>query len=95
MKTVIVCINRRANPAQPSCGMRGGIELADRLEQAIAARGLNIRLERFACLGHCEDGPNLKLSPNGPFCSHADPEHLESVMQEIEAFIETPTPLPS
>ncbi len=87
MKKVIVCINHRANPSQPSCGARGGGEtLALKLEQEIAARGLNIKLERFRCLGCCRDGPNLKLAPNGRFISHVTPDKLEPVLLEIEAF---------
>lgn len=89
MKTVIVCTNRRSNPAQPSCGARGGDRLADQLEQVIAARGLAIRLERFPCLGRCEEGPNLKLAPDGPICSHLDEAKLPDLLRQIETFIET------
>ena len=87
MKKVIVCINHRANPAQPSCGARGGgEELAERLEKEIEAKGLNIRVERFSCLGFCKDGPVLKLSPGGRFVCEATPDKLEELLQEIECF---------
>ena len=95
MKKVIVCINHRANPAQPSCAARGSLSLADRLEQEITDRGWDIALERFACLGRCEDGPNLKLSPGGSFCSHITPGDLEDLLQEIEQFCHATTETPS
>ena len=86
MKQVIVCTNHRSNPGQPSCSARGSESLADRLQQEISARGLNIKLERFPCLGRCVEGPNLKLSPGGHFISEITPDTLESVLHEIEAF---------
>jgi NADH:ubiquinone oxidoreductase subunit E len=90
VKQVIVCTNLRTNPAQPSCAARGGVILADRLEQAIAARGWHVKLTRFCCLGHCETGPNLKLSPGGQFISDIKPDKLDQVLQQIEAFSTDP-----
>jgi (2Fe-2S) ferredoxin len=87
VKKLIICINYRANPAQPSCAARGSKELADRLEREIAARGWDIRLERFFCLGRCAEGPNLKLVPGGGFISGITPEKLQDVLLEIEAFL--------
>lgn len=67
MKTIIVCVNHRSNPDQPSCAARGGIEIADCLEAEIVRNQLNIDIERFNCLGVCERGPNLKILPSGHF----------------------------
>lgn len=86
MKKVIICVNHRANPAQPSCAARGSIVLADRLEQEINARNWHVSIERFPCLGRCAEGPNLKLAPDGRFISDITPDALERVLQEIEAF---------
>ena len=86
MKQVIVCINHRANPNQPSCAARGGIQLADYLEQAVRDRELDIKVTRFPCLGRCEEGPNLKLAPGGRYISHVTAGDLEQVMTEINAF---------
>jgi (2Fe-2S) ferredoxin len=83
MKTIIVCINHRANPNQPSCGARGGIELADLVEKEISRLGLNIRMERFKCLGFCDRGPNLKIAPDGRFIYGAKPEDIPILIQEI------------
>lgn len=86
MKKVIVCVNHRSNPAQPSCAARGGMELADRLEREISLRGIAVAVERFYCLGQCADGPNLKLVPGGQFYSHINPDDVDGLLREIESF---------
>lgn len=85
-KHVTVCVNRRANPDQPSCGMRGGLEIAEALRRAIEERGLEIEVRTFNCLGKCELGPNAKLSPGGEFCHGIQPAELEPLLQKIAAF---------
>lgn len=91
LKQVVVCTNHRANPTQPSCAGRGGGEaLAIKLETEIAARKLQIRVSRFPCLGYCDRGPSLKLSPGGGFICEIDPDNLEEVLQQIEAFSQQP-----
>ncbi len=85
-KIVTVCINRRASPDMPSCGARGGVKIADALEAAIASQGLQVRLERFKCLGQCERGPNVKLSPGGEFCYGVKLENLPQLLEKIVRF---------
>ncbi len=86
MKKVIVCTRHRANPDQPSCAARGSLDLAAWLEREIAARGWDIRLERFDCLGRCEDGPNLRLAPGGPFHQAVTAAQRDALLLEIERF---------
>lgn len=87
MKHVTVCINQRSNPTQPSCAGRGGGEvLAKRLEKEITANAWDIKVERFRCLGRCQEGPIVKLSPGGPFICEVNPDNLEELFQKIEAF---------
>ena len=76
---ITVCINHRANPDVPSCAARGGAEVARCLEQAVAERNLPLRIERFNCLGKCELGPNLKLSPGGNFYHGVSPESIPEI----------------
>lgn len=83
MKTIIVCANHRANPNQPSCGARGGIEIADLAEAEVSRLGLNIHIERFNCLGFCNRGPNLKIAPDGRFIYGAKPEDIPLLILEI------------
>src|SRR3989338_1372057 len=85
-KIVTVCINHRTNPDTPSCGARGGVEIAQALEVAIAGRGLPVAIERFKCLGLCERGPNLKLSPGGEFCHGVRIGDLPQLLEKITAF---------
>ncbi|NWF39106.1 (2Fe-2S) ferredoxin domain-containing protein [Mariprofundus sp. NF] len=87
LKQLVVCTNHRASPNQPSCsGSGGGEALAEKLETEIAARGWNIKVSRFPCLGYCEKGPVVKLSPGGGFICEIDPDNLDGVLQQIEAF---------
>ena len=85
-KTVTVCVNYRANPDTPSCGARGGVGIAEALESAVAERDLPVVVERFNCLGMCERGPNLKLSPGGEFCQGVHLEDLPQLLKKITSF---------
>lgn len=85
-KHITVCINQRANPDTPSCGMRGGLEIAEALKTALAESRLGIDVRTFHCLGKCELGPNAKLSPGGEFCHGLEPTDLTLLLQKIAAF---------
>ena len=82
-KTIIVCINHRANPAVPSCGARGGEAIAQCIEGEIAARKLDIGIERFHCLGFCESGPTIKLSPSGNFHHYVNLQTLPKLIEQL------------
>lgn len=83
---IIVCINQRANPDQPSCGMRGGLEIAEALRLAVEEHGLECVVDTFHCLGKCALGPNAKLSPGGEFCHGLTPGALAPLLEKIAAF---------
>ena len=72
MKKLLVCTNFHKNPNQPSCAARGSKTLASNLAIAIQESELPIVLEQTDCLGFCNIGVNLRLSPNGEFIHHAD-----------------------
>jgi NADH:ubiquinone oxidoreductase subunit E len=61
MKTIVVCTNFRPFTNQPSCAQRGSEALADWLEGEIVSRGLNAKVDRSVCLGHCPVGPNVRI----------------------------------
>jgi len=84
-KVITVCINHRANPDVPSCGARGADAIANLLEREIAAQGLLLKVERFNCLGKCELGPNLKVSPAGGFCHGASVEMIPQWLEQISS----------
>lgn len=86
MKKIVICVNYRANPNQPSCAARGSEEIAQCIEQEIAKRHLAISVERFYCLGHCAVGPNLHLAPNGRLIHWLTKEDIPELLLEIEEF---------
>ncbi len=70
MKKLLICTNYRVNPNQHSCAARGSKILVDDLTQFLIEEGLAITVETSNCLGFCDIGINLKLSPNGDFIHH-------------------------
>jgi NADH:ubiquinone oxidoreductase subunit E len=87
MKKLIVCVNRRSNPNQPSCAMRGSREILALVKSEIASRQLPIEVEEFLCLGLCAHGPNAKLAPDGPILKMLSVDKLEALIADIEHFI--------
>ena len=86
LRKILVCVNRRDNPDQPSCGARGGEAIACALEQALQERGLAIPVQRFNCLGRCDEGPNLRLVPAGPCHQQLSVDDVPGLMADIEEF---------
>ena len=68
-RRIVVCVNRRLTLAQPSCAERGGEELVVQLRKAATRREIPVLVDTFACFGRCNQGPNLRFSPAGPFFS--------------------------
>ena len=84
MKTIVVCVNFRPFTNQPSCAQRGSKDLADWLEQEIQARGLDARVDRSVCLGHCPLGPNVRLLGED-FYHESTKEKLIPLLESLEA----------
>ncbi|MBL8645458.1 MAG: (2Fe-2S) ferredoxin domain-containing protein [Rhodospirillaceae bacterium] len=83
---VRVCINRRLNTDNlPNCAGRGSRELADRLEQRIAAENLPVKVLRGPCMNNCAIGPNIKIQAGAMLNLNTDvsDERFERVMHEI------------
>ena len=83
-KRLLICINRRPNPTQPSCAARGSVEIADAIDAEIAARGLNISVERIVCLAQCHKGPTLRLAGE-EFIQGATSSDIEDILRRITA----------
>ena len=62
---LLICINRRFGGPKPSCAARGSLAIALAFEQAIAERGLAVKVVRSPCQNTCERGPSVRLIP-GP-----------------------------
>lgn len=85
MKEFIFCTNQRLPGGQPSCGGRGSVELAMAIEAYIDERGLALRVDRSVCLGHCHEGPNVRIAPGGDFMHEATLEKLIKVIDGLDA----------
>ncbi|MFT7245619.1 MAG: NADH:ubiquinone oxidoreductase subunit E [Candidatus Azotimanducaceae bacterium] len=58
---IYICTNTR--PAgQPSCGGRGSKALLLKLQAEIVARQIDCEAIASVCMGHCDKGPNIKVS---------------------------------
>ena len=93
-KIIFVCINERPpDKTRPSCGPRGGRELAAALKQALRDRGLNteIRLTRTRCFDLCEEGPNMAIYPENAWCTHVK---LEDVPEILARHVDEPEETP-
>jgi len=80
-----ICVNFRAGDILPSCGARGGRELADALEAGITERGIEVEFNRLHCMGKCHIGPTMKFAPGGPFIMGAQASDAPLILDHIEA----------
>ena len=63
---VFVCINERpADHPKGSCKAKCGVELRDKLKDALAARGIakTVRANNAGCLDQCEHGATVVVYP--------------------------------
>jgi len=84
MKELIFCTNLRPLGGQPSCGGRGSVELARAVKDWIDERGLDLQVDHSVCLGHCHEGPNVRIAPAGDFIHEATLEKIIKVLEELE-----------
>jgi (2Fe-2S) ferredoxin len=82
--TLAICVNRRFNTDRPSCAGRGSKELADLLEKEIAARKLNVVVERVCCFGFCTQGPNVRLYPGGAHYYEVADDDVPAILADVE-----------
>jgi len=79
---LVICVNRPVRADRPSCGGRGGIALADALEEGIRSKRLPIKLTRINCFGWCSRGPNLRLV-GGAALNHATLDDVPGILQAL------------
>ena len=82
--TIMVCINRRLRSDLASCAARDSEGLAQAIEDAVHARGLDIRVERTVCMGRCNFGPTVRLAPGGAFRLGLTPEEVDAFLDDLE-----------
>ena len=85
---LIVCVNQRLGAGQRSCVGSGSLDLIRRIEAMINAEGLEVPISRRECLGHCEQGPTMRIAPAGPFFTEIDEPKLPLIIAELKADIE-------
>ena len=83
---VFVCTNARPVGGKPSCGARGGVELAAALQRAVASDPAlvgEIAVTPCGCLGPCFDGPNAVVYPEGAWLAGAAVEDVPDTRQIV------------
>ena len=81
---LLVCVNRRLTEAQPSCGARGGEDLARALERIAGERGLAVEIVRIHCFGQCARGPNVRRT-GGPFVHRGQAADAAAILDRLLA----------
>lgn len=82
-KVILVCGNIRTD-GRVSCGPQGGSELKDRLKEMCKAKNLPVRVAQSSCLGQCDFGPNIMITPDNLWLSGVTMNDLEEVVKIIE-----------
>lgn len=82
-KSLIICTNERLTASRTSCALRGSREMAERIERYIKHEKLDVVVQRLQCLGHCNDGPVLRLLPGGDFLLGIDEQ---TIMERLRVF---------
>ena len=86
-KKLLVCINFRANPNNPSCAARGGKELALVLAQQLQKKNVPIEIEEIQCMGYCKVGLNVRLIPNGAFFHEVSVSKFAEIIKATKLFL--------
>ncbi|WP_018150431.1 (2Fe-2S) ferredoxin domain-containing protein [Leeia oryzae] len=81
---LVVCVKKRYADHQPSCGGRGSQRLYEQLK--MLAQPAGIAVVPFPCLGACEYGPNIRISPGGPFFNRVTETQLPDLIAEAISF---------
>jgi (2Fe-2S) ferredoxin len=86
--TITVCTNMRPpTKIAPSCGTTGSQAIADQLPGALRDRGIAAEVVTIACLGMCQKGPNLRISPCGSWVHEIDPGHVDALADRLAAHL--------
>jgi (2Fe-2S) ferredoxin len=82
-KLILVCGNIRTD-GRISCGLHGGTDLKDRLKAECKAKGLPVRVVQSSCLGQCDFGPNVMISPDNLWLSGVSLEDVDEIVKLVE-----------
>lgn len=82
---LLICTNRRDDPARPGCGAQGGEEAFQQAKAALRAAGhkaQGVQVSRTGCLGRCELGPVAVVYPDGIWYRCVNPKDIVTVVQQ-------------
>jgi (2Fe-2S) ferredoxin len=86
--TITVCTNLRPpTRIAPSCGTSGSLAIAEALPTALRDRGIAAEVVTIACLGLCQKGPNLRISPCGSWIHAIDPGRIDALADCLAAHL--------
>jgi (2Fe-2S) ferredoxin len=86
--TLTVCVNVRPdNGISVSCGPRGGVAILDALAAEATRQGLAAEVTTIRCLGLCQRGPNVKLSPGNSWFHGVRPNDVPRLVELVVGHI--------
>lgn len=83
VKKLQVCIMNRSGPSA-SCGAKGSLQLLQHLTAEVQAQGLICEVESINCLLYCQQGPNVRLLPEGKIWHKVDAEVCAQILQRLQ-----------
>ncbi len=83
---LIVCVNERLGSGQRSCVGSGNLDFISRIRQMLSDAALDVPVVERECLGHCEQGPVMRIAPGGRFFTEIDEASLARIVDELRAF---------
>jgi len=91
---VTVCINERppTGIVTVSCGPRGGFVIAAAIEAELKRRGLAVRFSTIKCLGLCEKGPNVRLTPSNSWFHGVHEGDVRRIVDVVEEHLHAVAP---
>lgn len=63
-----------------ACVASGSLKVIDGLEQDSRQKGIDMEIIRTGCQGMCQNGPNLKMEPDGYYYQRVRPEQASSLL---------------
>jgi (2Fe-2S) ferredoxin len=81
-KLILVCGNIRTD-GRVSCGPQGGTEYKDRLKELCKAKQLPVRVVQSSCLGQCDFGPNIMITPGNIWLSGVTWDDMDEIVDLI------------
>lgn len=82
-KIVLVCGNVHTD-GRVSCGPQGGTEFKDAIKKICKEKQLPVRVVQSSCLGQCDFGPNIMITPDNVWLSGVTHADIDAIVTLIE-----------